>query len=93
MIKIVTQQSDDGTIICWESLWEEIKIIDGRVSFYYGVLPLYQERGQPLRKKTWDCSFEEFLSGDSDDKVEMSFGRKTTDEIRQSILKIGATNS
>lgn len=88
MTKIATHRSEKGTIIRWESLWDEIEINERRIVFYYGVLPLYQERGQPLREKTGDCSFEEYLNGDLNNKVEKAFGKKTVEEVRQSVIEI-----
>jgi len=91
MIKIVTYQSEIGTSIRWESLWNEIVIKEGRVSFYYGVLPLCQDSGQPLRKKTEECLFEEYLSGKLNFKIEEAFGKKTAEEVKQSIISIGTS--
>jgi len=91
MIKTVTYQSENGTTIRWEALWNEIVIKEGRVSFYYGVLPQHQDSGQPLREKTGECLFEEYLSGKLNFKVEEAFGKKTTEEVKQSIISIGTS--
>ena len=89
MIKVFTHQSENGTIIRWEALWNEIVIKEGRVSFYYGVLPMCQDPGQPLREKTDECLFEEYLSGKLYFKIEEAFGKKTAEEVKQSIMSIG----
>ena len=88
MIKIVTHLSEGGIIIRWESLWNEIILDEGRVSFYYGVLELYQDPGQPLREKTGDCLFGEFLTGELNEQVEKHFGSDTLVQVKQSIKKI-----
>jgi len=85
MKKLYRKENEKGIAYNWETLWDEVDLSTGKVILHHGVLNVFQEHGQPLRKVVNECSFEAFKEGALKEEILRVFDEQTLSEIEAAV--------